>query len=282
MSTYKIHCSMLRKLLKKYIYLLRVQLGAIAVTYHMLLSAIFLADAVVGEQWRIVGFANNFMHYWTLAAWLCVPLLFISPYRRYWLPFAIPACTAFLLWYGVFYVRLLSPPDTRPYTFTAMTYNVGQGRNYRQANAHINSVPAEIVGIQEIANLQVETAAYPYQVSQGDLALLSQYPILADSVRVIGDGPAFRHAVALRARVNIENRWIVIYVVHFVRPTSNLGFLDYDATQRHDGVTVVLDAMTHETDPILMLCDCNFGDVTGDYQRIATVLRDAWEDGARG
>lgn len=281
----------LRELLSTFVDATRTQIAAVAATYNLGVAVYLLLHFTLGERWSFIGFNNNGAHLITLGSFVMLVLtLLTAHYRRYWVALALPGCIAFLFWYGPYFLPK-TPPTVQP-TLRVLTYNVGlslsqAGRaNIPGQVQAIQTAGADFVALQEADETVGEAVMdlYPYNVIRRKLMFFSNYPIVPDSTIEITGGPSgfFRHPVALRNLVDVDGQQVAVYVVHLVRPRTQLGFLDYDPSERNEATQVIIEALEQETDPVIVLCDCNMSDRTDDYMAYARLLQDAWRIQATG
>lgn len=280
-----------RELLTGFFDATRTQIAAVAATYNLAVALYLILHFTLGERWSFIGFSNNGAHIITAASFIMLVLtLLTAHYRLYWMLLAIPGCLAFLIWYGPYFLPKDSPAATE--TVSVLTYNVGSSLFDSGAGdipGQVRTIfegDADLVALQESGETLVSEleGAYPHMVSERELTLLSNYPIVADSTDVITGGPSgfFSHPVALRNLVDIDGQQVAVYVVHLVRPRSQLAFLDYDPFERNEATEVIIEAVQAETAPVILLCDCNMSDRTDDYQAYDRLLDDAWRVAGTG
>jgi endonuclease/exonuclease/phosphatase family metal-dependent hydrolase len=271
----------------------RVQIGALAGAYGLLVAVYLLLRLLTGEDLALIAFLNNGAHWVTLGAVAAGLVALVAPYRRFWALYALPGALAFLVWFGPLYApwRPFLPEPDADLSFTVATYNIagddGEFRFDYEARTGsaatlgvIGDLDADILGIQEANNEAVIDSlleVYPYHARHDDLALFSRYPINDDSIFLV-DSPERRRVVALRAVVTVEEQPISVYVMHTWRPEVSLRPLGYDGRERAAGIRDAVAAFETEDNPVLVLCDCNLSPHTDDYGVLADVLRDSWRE----
>lgn len=269
-------------------YLVRLQLGATAATYGVVVSALLALRFLVGEDLVVVALFNTIAGWVTAGTLGGLGLALLAPYRRYWVIWLVPGSIAFVMWHAALFVpgRPLLPPETRD-PFVAVTFNVRQGgsselpASLRDALADLD---ADFVGLQEIGSdvpLDELAQRWPYQRQRNRIALLSQLPFQDVQFLQSAQEPGYSPLTfAMRAIVTVNQQPVSVYVVHLRRPTMSVRPMVYDDQYFKAGVDVLLDALRHDPNPVLLLCDCNFAPTSESYARLAQQLRDSW--GAAG
>lgn len=259
--------------------------------------------AVCGDCIPPVALLNHFAHWVTLAAltifvFILPLLLFIKKSKRLrvllggWL---LPGALAFGWWYGSAFLPKPTP-DVEGIEFTAVTFNVfGFIADSDETFRVIRDMDADLVALQELRptlerRLNRELAdTYPYQVSrvvQGldGYALLSRYPILEHQIELdrrfdYRDGnPRY-----IRAVIDIEGQQVVVYVFHTTTPDLPPNFYiptTYDDSIQHEQVRRFVALVAAESDPLVMLCDCNATPRSRQYALLNRYLDEA--HGAQG
>lgn len=271
---------------------LHLQARAIAATYTLGVLMWLVLHLLVGERFWLVALFNHGAPL-LLIGQLLAALVIISGrlYRRTWLLWSIPGLLALLIWYAPYVNPLhLLPREANAddIVLTVATYNTPVwGITGRETHLRIlQAFDADIIGLQEFRNrwmIEDMTAAYPYTLIPGGVALLSRYPIVAGSERIFAEQvepePYIR---GLRVILDVDGQQIAVYVVHPPRPESGLLPLLYDDEARHDVVQDIVNRLERETLPVILFCDCNFTDRSTDYQVMQTQLVDSWRAGGFG
>lgn len=202
----------------------------------------------------------------------------ISPYRMLWGLYALPGVVAFVVWYGSLYFPFTAqPPAASGIQLRVMTFNVAtptpSDTEFQQRLDIIEAIDADIVGLQESIELPSDVIPYPYTYTESSMTLWSRYPIDTNSIKFTGS-PGI--PVALRVEVLVGNTPISVYVFHPKRPVLSVRPLLYDPSLRTQHVRQVITDIQNEQNPVIVLCDCNMGYRTDDYQILAGELVDSW------
>ena len=203
--------------------------------------------------------------------------------RLYW--FALPAV-----------YRPIDPPGGA--TFSVVTYNV-QGHNLEleRATDWLLERAADVIVLQETAEGYDPRLARLYDVYahedhvEGSVRVFSRYAILEREILTIEDEPG---RLALRLLLDLDGRELVIYAVHFVLPQStvlgesvvpDIGIdfvFRYDERRRNAQIRRMLEILSDETRPFLLVGDFNMSDSSLIYDEIAAGLGDAWREAGTG
>lgn len=183
----------------------------------------------------------------------------------------LPATVAFLLWYGTAF--LPQPPhEARGHEVTVATYNVlGTTANWHNTYQLIADNPVDVLVLQEVQpaiNLKIYNQlqdVYPYQALDRDfgrngngVGVYSRYPIVT-----VERGVFFEPQPQIKARpdylrveLDIDGERIVVYGYHAGVPRI-LGPATYDDWLTTYQTQLMLERVSQETLPTLVLCDCN-------------------------
>jgi len=251
-------------------------LATAAMAYGLGVDLLLAARLVAGERLTGVAIFND-LSFWMLTG--CVALLALALVNG-WLVVALaPGVVAFALWFGPELLdRPPAPSDVRG-DLRVVTFNVLFRFSDPDRVAEIlGAVDADIVGIQEAAGQHVALlrSAYPHTVvwpaeSPKGVALASRHPIVASEVfETQPDGHR-----AIRAELDVDGRRVVVFVAHPSVPR-------YGSRSRTREVDGLLERIRAETEPTLVLGDCNLTPRSEDYARLAEVLEDSWAEAGRG
>lgn len=274
--------NMVAPVAQKWGYLVRLQLGATAATYGVLVSAFLLFRFVFGEKSEIIALLN------TIAPWIATGsavgfgLSFLAPYRKYWLVWSVPGVIAFILWHGPTLIpgRPLMPPQTTDHfvvaSFNFTLVNTVLSQDNRTA---IEDLDADLLGLQEISGyvpLYELEDLFQYQFRDSGLAIVSKFPFHDEQVIMFEDADARERTVALRIIAEIYEQPVSIYVAHPERPTISVRPMTYDDRNLKRGMEALLEAIENEQNPVILLCDCNFAPTSESYSNMDKVLTDSW------
>jgi endonuclease/exonuclease/phosphatase family metal-dependent hydrolase len=204
----------------------------------------------------VVAQANHFAVWITLSGVVAfvLGLLFWIP-KLLWLWLA-PAPVLFLLWFGPNF--LPNPePEANGIAFTAATYNIqDELGDTSQIYANVAEMNADIVAFQEMSpelKTRIENEQlYPYLVTgfreSELLGIASRFPVVENEMF---DGQF------LRAVVEINGRRMVVYNLHAPNADINVSQRTFNDTVLNDSIKKVLEQVKQESEPVLLLCDCN-------------------------
>ncbi len=283
---------------------LRRKIQRVALIYGLSAAAYLLTRLLVGEQSSLVALINNFVP-WCAGGAVGLALLALlarAPAGVIILNF--PLLIAFGVLYGPQYLPrdpVIPPPEGLP--LTVATYNVfSSGSEATPIADVLAALEADTVGVQELGPDHARvfetrlTAEYPYQalypLDQGfGLGLLSRYPILTSAILLTHENyRGVPHLGLLRAVIDIDGDPVVIFVAHppVPSPVSIHRWhkiplpIVYDDGARDDQLDTVRTVVHNESDPTLVLCDCNMTDQSDSYRALAEVLADTFREIGRG
>ena len=245
-----------------------------------------------------IAFINTFAHLLWMPALVLFPLVVML--RRWQLVIALFLPTVlFIANYGdVFLPRNPVMASPTALTVDVLTYNLlGNNRTPQRIPDVITAIDADIVALQEVSVAFGERIAileqYPYQAihsvaDNGDdlkqretmgQAILSRYPIVEDDYWVYDFLPIpLAHQ---RVVVDVDGARVVVYNVHPTHPGMT-GTSFFSTQFRRREVQDLLDRVTSETLPVIMLGDFNLSDLNVEYEQITTVLVDSYREVGQG
>jgi vancomycin resistance protein VanJ len=268
-----------------------VQAGVLL--YGLATTGYLLARGLVGEQWAVVAFANNFLPWWSLGG-LLLGLVALFSHRR-WLLAAlqVPVILAFVVLYG----PLLLPRDPGEVAgggpaLTIASYNTLSAlSDPARVLDVVADLQTDVIGLQELGPDHADLLAaqlsgdYPYQALYPELpvhgvGLLSRYPILSEEVIRLAPGAM----LTLRAELDIAGTPVTLLVTHPPTPTGFLSPVTYN-TERRDAEIALLIAehIRPALDgPLLVIGDFNLTDQSNAYRDLDALLDDAYRDAGPG
>jgi endonuclease/exonuclease/phosphatase (EEP) superfamily protein YafD len=276
----------------KMVRLLRQAVTAVFVIYGLLVAVILAMYFLGRERFVLVQQAQHVMHFITLVTLLMLvagALIFV---RKWMLIALLPGTLMFAVWYGPPFLPK-SEPDMQGVEITVATFNVlGHIANPDEVFAVVDALDADVIAFQELRpTLQhkMEThlrEEYPHQVSkviQGfeGLGLISRYPIVESNIELDVDfiEPDLAAPRFLRVVLDVEGRRVVVYGFHPTIPFFEVG-RSYDDDILSINVRDMVAQIETETDPVILLCDCNSTPRSIQYAWLDDVLHEAY--GARG
>jgi len=241
----------------------------------------------------------------TFAEYLFAPLpllVLAALLKRNWrllVPLLIPILTFTVMFGELFTPRLTDYSTNRPLdhpTITVMSFNVlWSNTDYPAIAASIRAASPNLVGFQELhpenfAGIVHELEAeYPYHTPlpaepYGGVGLFSRYPIESAEPFPLPPRNLSTHAI-----VDFNGQPVHVFVVHL--SANNFGLFPLDqfaalASERY--ASRAAEAAQLETiiapltEPVIMLCDCNFTDTSQAYAQIASFLTDSFREAGWG
>ena len=256
-----------------------------------------LLHVTINENFWIIAGMNNFGMWLLLASIPCLLIILAIPKaRRFRALLALPAVVLLAPYAGFFLPKSAAPadPDFSIASFNATAEIDNPAFAPLRARA-ILALDADIIGIQEFdfpdRFIPLLQSTYPYYFTPADLigtgrdmpyALFSRYPIDHENMQLIGDFPDRQRPVAARFIVTVNSQPISVYVMHAVKPESSVLPPSYDGAERRAGTLDVVNAVSQEPNPVIVLCDCNMSDLTSDYAALANVLHNSWRERGLG
>lgn len=269
-----------------------VQLGI--ALYGLGMIAYLVAEAVAGEEVSLVGFFGNFFPWLAWGGFIFSLVALFSRLRKLLIALQLPGIILFVILYGELFWPQSTPATPGP-PLTAATFNIHAHSDPDAAAEALAALDADLLGIEELSSTHVPAIEarlarrYPYQALYAKepydgskppplsgVGLLSRYPIL-DHEAILTDY-RMRH---MRATVNVDGVPVTIYVIHPDNPTF-MPPHHYDTTRRTSTFDVVLPRIAAETNPVLVLCDCNMTDRSQDYRNMARLLNDSFREAGWG
>ncbi len=268
---------------------IRQGLSILPAVWGLLTNAYLALHFACNDCAPVAAQATHAAHWLTGIAllMLVIAALLRAPWVALWL---MPGAIAFAVWFGPLWIPTPTPDASGP-SFTAATYNVlGFMADPDQTFAVIAAMDADIVALEELrpmleGKVRDELSdRYPYQVSkviQGfdGYALLSRYPILDSHVELDID---FEHVDLaqpryLRAVLDVDGHTVVVYVLHPSIPRFEIG-KTYDETALTAQIDHLAGLIAAESDPVLLLCDCNTSPIARPYAALDAVLDDSFRE----
>lgn len=264
---------------------------SVIVLYGLGTIVYLVARAAVGEQWRPIAWANNFV-LWMSAAALGMAFLALL-FRRRWLLVALQA--PMLVAFGVLFGDLLTPHNSAAVADAAVEFRTAAYNMHSQdsdPNVVVETIlglDADVIGLNELGYDHEEAIdaatqdLYPYRVlypqpTVHGVGLLSRYPILEHEVYEPVE-PANLH---LRAVLDIDGTPVTVFVAHPPSPTSPFFPLNYEDGPRNVELADLRERVAAETGPVMVLCDCNMSDQSDPYRALDDLLDDAFREAGRG
>ena len=256
-----------------------------ALLYNVAVIALLILRVTIDERIALIGFVNYGLM-WVLLLTLPCALLCLLVLKWRGAVALIPAAL-----FLAFYAPQLLPKPQEAGGLRVATYNITGWLETPEKLRAFKSLDVDILGIQESINpeelLAQTEGIYPYVYVQRNagftehFALYSRYPIDTDSIRFIDYSLVdWIRPASMRAVVNVDGQPISVYVMHTTRPDVNPFAFDSEA--RDKGLLWTLDAIRAETNPVIVLCDCNMSEWTAGYQWMSDALTDSWRERGAG
>jgi endonuclease/exonuclease/phosphatase (EEP) superfamily protein YafD len=153
----------------------------------------------------------------------------------------------------------------------------------------VDDLATDVIALHEVTPEQAKEiillieGKYPYRIldpeeeGQG-LIFLSRYPI--DSYEFFRIFPRSRSSA--RVVINVDGTQIVVYAAHLQSPRGGMSPFNHDTSGRNADAAYLRDRIAAETDPVLILCDCNMSDQSDAYRSLDKLLDDAFREVGQG
>jgi len=262
--------------------------------YGLGVIAYLVAEAVVGEDVSLVGFFGNFFPWLAWGGFILALVALFSRFRKPLIALQLPGIVMFVILYGALFWPQSIPATSGP-ALTVATFNVHAHSDPDAVAGAVAKLDADLLGIEELSSEHVPALEerlarrYPYRALYAKepydgakppplsgVGLLSRYPIL-DHEAIVTEH-RMRH---LRATVNVEGVAVTVYVIHPDNPTF-MPPHHYSTARRSSAFDELLPRMAAESNPVLVLCDCNMTDRSDDYRRMARRFNDAFREAGWG
>jgi vancomycin resistance protein VanJ len=262
-------------------------LGLTAV-YGLISTTAVAIWLMIGERLTLVSMLVAFLSVLLLLALLFLPLLLLLKRWRLSLLLVTPFVT-FLLNYGMMFLpRSVSvPPDD--VQIHLLTYNLhAEHEVLTPVIDIIRQSGADMVAVQEMsgemaAAINTELAdVYPYRLLYPEpgggyyhgRGFLSRYPVVENHAWPV------TYPIPLRLQrlvVLIHGTRVTVYNFH-AAPSQPIYEQGFDVQPRTQQIQDLLAMIGQETNPLLLMCDCNTYDLDQNYRRIIAVLHDTYRE----
>jgi vancomycin resistance protein VanJ len=264
--------------------------------YLVGLAGYLLLRLIFGDQFWWLALLNNFVPFYFLPLFLLLPLVLILRAKRT-TAFTLIFSVIGLAWFGPrFLPKIQAAPEGE--TLRLVTFNVwGNNPQLSQVETWIRGTNADVILLQEVPDKYRSSGIdelhdlYPHQFIRGGAwgnMILSRHPILsADNLDMENDGTETQQ----RFTIQISNRIIAIYNVHFLMPLGEqprfIPPIDhfaarmvaaYDDTARNKQIRELLKFLANEQYPVVIGGDFNMSDQSMIYREIATHLNDSFSE----
>lgn len=250
-----------------------------------------IAIQAAGRHDGPIASTHNLAPWFGPIAGLLVLVALLFRYRWLLIGVLLPGLVAFLVWYGPLFLSQ-STATTGEQSLTAVAFNILSPRSEpdKIVEALRELESADVVGLNELGPdhaAQIDAAfatAFPYSElhprtpENMGVGLLSKYPIVSMELFQ----PVADSMLHMRAVVDYDGTRIVVYVVHPRPPENRRNPLRYDAAQRDEELRHVRQRLGQETQPILLLCDCNMPDRSKAHGQMDDILDDAFRHAGHG
>jgi vancomycin resistance protein VanJ len=268
-----------------------IQVGIVG--YGMAVLGYLLLRVTAGEQWNIVALANNFAPWITVGA--LVPALIAVFSRRRWALIAlqVPSLIAFVFLYGdLFWPRGSVARAEHGIELTVATYNMLSGESDpARVIQVIDDLNADVIGLEELGPTQAALITqqlaeeYPYRrlytsLRSHGVGLLSRYPILEE--RIFSASRFDRNVRQVRIVLDVGGTPVTVYVSHPHSPGDIFPPTAYDTSERDTDLAVLREQIENETNPTLVVCDCNMTDQSDAYRLMDKLLTDSFREAGWG
>lgn len=228
---------------------------------------VFLLAQAVGLHWLSPVAQLDHVGHWVALGGGGLFILLLTDWRvRPYAPLFLTGWAAFIAWYGVDYLPKFAP-ISGGLSISAATFNTQDNMSdSEQVITIIRQMDADVIALQETSpqlrwRINHELSAlYPYRIderleNQEVVLILSRYPFLETPPErpLIHDVPPDRY---LRVVINVYGQPITVYNFHPTRPLF-WPLVSYSDELHRYYTRRLLRALEGETNPTLVLCDCN-------------------------
>ncbi len=259
------------------------------ILYALVALGLLVLRETVGEATTLLGMAYSRLD------WFLLPSLFLFPFLLLWRPRLAVLVAPLVAAWAIHYVPLLLPktistPVSGP-TLTVMTYNLHVEKRILDPMLNvIQGAGADVVALQELSIEAGEAidgdlaTLYPYRAlhtlewAYHGRGLLSKYPILEDTAWPDEQPITMR---LQRTVIDFDGQRVVLYNFHAAPQVPIFG-QPPDIGPRNQQHADLLAMMQSETDPALMLCDCNITDQNIAYRNLTASFGDAFRSAGQG
>jgi endonuclease/exonuclease/phosphatase (EEP) superfamily protein YafD len=264
-----------------------VQVGIFG--YGLAVCGYLLARWLVGESWNWVAFINNFVPWLALVALIVSILSLFTRWRWLLIPLQLPILILFIVFYGeMFWPRAQAADHPAGIEITAANFNIHSDKSDPEAIvAAIDALDADIIGLEEVGPPHSDLIEselgdeYPYRLiyassTMHGVAFLSRYPILSEEVF----NPFVKYVRHVRIVIDVNGTPVVVYLTHPHSP--NEMFTRYDDRWRTHQLGHLREWLVRDSDPVLILCDCNMTDQSDDYRALDNLVTDSFREAGWG
>jgi vancomycin resistance protein VanJ len=235
----------------------------------------------IGAEWSVVLWLNNITACWGFVGFAACGIALLFRRRRLLIALQLPLIGAFMTWYGPQFEPHRGAAVPNGATLRVATFNVGTNISDPVQVAHvIEAMDADIVGLQDVSAesdlIPMLRDIYPYTVlpfGTQQIGLVSRYPIVEQNPYQ----KRFLHAV-----VNFNGRAVTVIVFTVLAPNHIWNPWTYKPQSDPPELAEVIDGISDETNPVIVLCDCNASDQSPVYRVLDSQLDDAFRDAGWG
>lgn len=249
---------------------------------------------ICGDCLPFVAQFNHVAHFVLLAGIVggVVVILLRGNWRQ--IAWFAPSLLLFGVWFGGNWLPK-STPDVEGIEIVVATYNVyGNVSDPEAVVRTIRALDADIIGLEELrgeARQRVVTdlaEKYPYQISDEvqigtGLGLLSRYRIIESEIHITPYDPNDQQPPPsyIRAVLEIEQQNVVVYVFHAAFPKNRIFTVYNDSANLYQH-RVIAGMAARESDPVILLCDCNATRRSRQYALLSQVFENSFDEGGWG
>lgn len=243
----------------------------------------------VDERPTPIAFADNFLPWWAMGGLALAIVALFGRGRWLLVALQVPIIVMGVRQYGEMFLPQ-DTPSAAGLPVKVMTFNIYSDESDPAGVVDlIREQDADIVGLQELGvahadRIERELAAeYPYRLLYGTptnhgVGLLSRYPIVDEYVYY----EFFKYVRNLRVGLDVNGQRVNVYIAHPHSPRNPAHPLSYDTGLRDDQLEALRELLVEETNPALVVCDCNMSDQSKLYGQIKHVMVDSFREAGWG
>lgn len=267
---------------------LRRWLESFLVWYILFMIVYLLAHFVIRTDWRFIALINNIAPYLFLPVVIGLIIALLLRSRRLsGLYFLVALVGALWILPSLIPIQF-STSSSEGTEIELISFNLyPDNTRLESASAWISAYAPDIIALQEMPDDMLAfselDSIYNERVAQtierGNI-VYTHYPILESGDIEISNG------IIQRLVLDIEGTAVALYNVHLITPLNDREtdwlVLRYDEARRNAQIEELIELVTQETLPVIMVGDFNLTEWSPIYHRLDSVLDDAYRSSSWG